>query len=529
MIVTAWQVRDQPRKAAVGPDRNDTERLVRPYNCAPSRPVPPSCDGSARPAGWSGVFWTRSDLHFKGAFALNFAGFVFIFALAQSYLLLDRGADQNDHVASILLSGLLCLVVAAQPLATPGLLAAPRLLALLVFAFFPLFALFYLYFPELGKWYLQYFPSIGFSRTVAIATAATVAALPLFLIGYLLGERSLRPLDNPPSRPFTPTRTGVFLLLLAAAAGFAGMVFYARSLGGIAAVMSQMDSMVNRRIWREVANESYYLGMFLMTVPAILALLPIYRKRSLSLIVAAGALLLLSAGFLVVTQASREKAIYPIIQFIFTLLVLARGQSLASRRWLPKTLVIGAALLLVGTFSVQTFFRGGGADAGVGILNGLRDFNRIDVSMVMFYDFLNPASGNSLLLGVPIFDYPNQFLVRLFDFDPISNTSEILQQFIFSGDPNAGNPGAPLAGELYVNFGIFGYLAFPLCGFLFGRSHARLKASDYAFWPAVFYGAALYFFIFKLFIYTGLSESVLMMLLVFLPLWLWKTLLRVKL
>jgi len=468
-------------------------------------------------------------LPFKSAFALNFAGFVVIFILAQSYLLLNAGADQNDHVVSILLSGLMCVVVAAQPLATPGLLAPPRLLALLVFAFFPLFALFYLYFPELGKWYLQYFPSIGFSRTVAIATAATVAATPLFLTGYLLGEGSVRATGTPAPLPFRPTRTGIFLLLLAAGAGFLGMVFYARSLGGIAAVMAQMDSMVNRRVWREVANESYYLGMFLMTVPAILALLPIYRRRGLTLIVAGGALLLLSAGFLVVTQASREKAIYPIIQFIFTLVILARGQSLASRRWLPKALITGAIVLLVATFSVQTVFRGGGAEAGVGLLHGLRDFNRIDVSMVMFHDFLDPASGNTLLWGVPIFDYPNQFLVRLFDFAPVSNTSEVLQQFIFSGDPNAGNPGAPLAGELYVNFGLFGYLAFPLFGYLFGRAHARLRASDYAFWPAVFYAAALYFFMFKLFIYTGLSESVLMIMLVFLPLWLWKTLLRVRL
>lgn len=415
------------------------------------------------------------------------------------------------------------------PVGNRDILAPPKLMGGLFLLFFPTFAFFYVGFPELGKWYLQYFPSSGFAQNVAITTCATVMALPLFLFGYLLGEKTvLRKPVSPDDKPYIPTKLGVFLVCAMIIVGFVGMLSYASSIGGIGAVLAQMESISSRVSWREVSSQYYYLGMFLMTAPAILALSSIYCNKGATYIAFMSMLMVLSSGFLMITQASREKAIFPLLLFIFSLFILSRGANFKRRRFLPHSLTLIAALLLVATFSTQTIFRASGS-APISVLTGLRDFNRIDVSIVMFVDYFNYASGNNFLFGLPILSYPNQFLVRLFNFEPIMNSSEILHQFVFSSDPDAGNPGSPLVGELYIYFGFLGYLLFVPAGYFFGRAHARLLHSGFQFWPSIFYSAALYFFMFKFCIYTGLSESVLMIMLVFFPLFMWKWMLKVRL
>ena len=79
-----------------------------------------------------------------------------------------------------------------------------------------------------------------------------------------------------------------------------------------------------------------------------------------------------------------------------------------------------------------------------------------------------------------------------------------------------------------MNFGLASFLLFPIFGFVLARMYVNLHKSKYAFWNTIFFVVTLYFFVFKMCIYTGLSESILMMALVYLPLLLWKYMLRVR-
>lgn len=456
--------------------------------------------------------------------------FLSVVAVTVFYLVYHMLAFSNweyfssPYVESLLFSALVCIVAALYPSFVPGPLSPPRNLAILLLVFFPIFSLAYISTPDLGKWYLRYYSSTDFEKNLAIATFYTVISLPLFVIGYGIGEQSAATSSRPSDKEvFRTTRLGYFLVLLVIAMGFVGMIIYAGSIGGIGVVISEMQSISNRIAWREISSRWYYAGMVLMTAPAVLALAAIYQKKSLTHTVATAGLMVLASAILIITQASREKAIFPLILFAVALFVFRRKDGRSSYGMYIAAIIV--ICILVSAFVAQSFLRSG-SDGTFDITDILSDFNRLDVTAVMFVDYF--TAGNDLLFGLPLLAYPNQFMVKLFEFEPIYNTSALLHRFIFLGDLNAGNPGSPLAGELYMNFGLAGFLLFPIFGFVLARMYVNLHKSNYAFWNTIFFVVTLYFFVFKMCIYTGLSESILMMALVYLPLLFWKYMLRVR-
>jgi hypothetical protein len=461
----------------------------------------------------------------RGLYAIIFGFFLVFFIAIQSSILISRDAGYGGYILSLVLSGILALSVFFFPMRHVDIAAPPRLMALLFFIFYPLYALIYINVPDLGKWYVQYFSSSEFEKNVSIAVFHHVLALPIFLVGFLIGDSPLgSKVAAQKNRHAPPTRTGLVLLTCASLIGFAGMLAYAQSIGGVGAVIEQMQSIFNRREWRETGSGLfYYLGMILLTGPMVIAVVALqsgtsrFRRMIAILFMLAGTVILL------ITQASREKSIFPLIIFMLTLLLLAKGQSPAARRLRPMRLAGPAAAALVLAFAVQTIFRWAKSGSStLAFVDALSDFNRIDISIVMFVEYFKPFYGHDPLLGLPMLAYFNQFFVRLFDSAAIDNTSMVLYQFVFAGDVNAGYPGAPLVGELFLNFWYFGYLLFLPFGFYFGRIYSRLYRLDFELWCVLNYSVTLYFYMFKFCIYIGFSESVLIMILVYGQLWLWR-------
>ncbi len=443
-------------------------------------------------------------------------------------MLLFAAPSLEKDQLSLILSALICVLVVIIPSSNGDLLAPPQLMASLALLFFPVFSLFYLQVSELGKWYQQFFSVSDFSHSLAVTTYFSVLPVPLFQLGFLMGQ--LRE-DTVPrvaqSRQFVPTGVGIIMLVAAICLGFLGMLAYALSIGGIDAVLNQMSSIASRREWRESSSPFYYVGMALMTAPSVLALTMIYNRKGITKIACAIVLMLLAAAFLIVTQASREKAVLPLILFILSLWLQARGEEMKRFGLLLRVVVVSVVVALVLGFTVMAVFRAGGSGS-LDFWRFLRDFNRMDVSMVMFTEYFADQSGNDLLWGMPFLAYPSRILGRFFGFSPIQNASEILQGIIFSGSMDAGNPGAPLAGELYINFGYLGFLAFIPLGAWFGVAYTRMIRRGYPFWQTLFFSAFLYFFVFKFYIYTGFTESELVFALVIVPLAIWRLLLRVR-
>ena len=356
----------------------------------------------------------------------------------------------------------------------------------------------------------------------------TVLALVLFQLGYSAGTiRETASSYKPLTHSNTPTQFGIGLMVLAVAIGFGGMFAYAESIGGIKQVVQEMSSIAARRIWRESSSPLYYFGMLLLTAPPMLATLMIYHRKGATKTLGAVLIMVLSSALLMFTQASREKAILPLILFVLSLMILSRNENMQRLRNLRKMLILMIGGLLVTAFTVQATFRVGEGKT-LDLLHFMSDFNRIDVSIVMFTDYFQGGSGTELLFGAPFLGYPSKIFGKLFGIETIPNASEVLQNFIFSGNIDAGNPGAPMVGELYLSFSLFAYLAFPLFGYLFGQAYIRLVRSEYEFWRVQFYSVWLYFFMFKFLIYTGPSESELVFAMVLIPLAMWKLLLRVR-
>jgi oligosaccharide repeat unit polymerase len=460
------------------------------------------------------------------AFAI---GFMAIWAIVQFFLLLDQQPTSSGYTISLILSGILCLVVMYFPTRNHGIVSPPFILGALTLVFFPVFSIFYLYFPELGKWYHQFFSMQFFHRNLAVVSIYYCVALVLFLIGYVFGETALGKAGLQHKR--TSSTLGRKAALLAIVLGIIGMFAYATSLGGVSVIIEQMSNMQLRREWRESGSSLYYyVGMLLLTAPMVYFLLIFSERKTLSSVLPATLWLVLSSTVMLVSQGSREKAIFPILLTVIALLLMVRSKHLSAMRRKVRFAASFLAIVVIVAFSIQTVFRWTriGATEDATILQKLSDFNRIDISMVMFVDYFSEQRDGELLFGGPILSYFNQILVRLFDFEPIMNTSVILHALIFNGNNAAGYPGSPLAGELYLNFGYAGFAFFLVFGAFFGVSYKRLVASDFELWRCIFFSAHIYFFMSKMCIYIGLSESILMLILTYVPLVVFKTLSRVR-
>ena len=444
-------------------------------------------------------------------------------------ILLDADKTRDDlQMISIVLSAVICLLVLAYPMRHPSLMAPPRLMAGLTLLLFPVFSLTYTVVPDLSKWYFQFYPSANFKHKLALVNFYTTLSLPIFLVGYALGEQTrLR------APVLSHTRNSVFLTVLVAVLviGILGMLSYSLSLGGISVILENMGNMSERRLWHDRGNRLFfYIGMVLLTAPTVLSLSVFVSVRSLWGLVVIALILFVGATVLLLTQASREKAVLPLILFVIAVFLLTQRSAsvdMKRRGYALLLVLVGFAVLL---FAVQTMVRWSTTEGSQA--NGLRmfsDFNRLDVSIVIFSHYFDPELGKDPLLGLPMLSYFNQFLVRLMDMEPIMNTSMILHDFIFDGDPKAGNPGAPFVGELYLNFRSYAFFVFLPIGFFFARSYTALANSNYEFWRVLFYSTHAYFFFAKIFTYIGFSESVLIMLLVYVPLLGWQFLYRIRL
>lgn len=455
-------------------------------------------------------------------------GFVLVWGFLQFAILQNQEPESDSYTFSLVLSGLLCLVVMYYPVMYAGITSPPFIVGALTLVFFPVFSMVYMHVGELAKWYHIYFSMQFFQRNLAVVSVHYALALLLFLIGYIFGETVL---GRAPVRTMgNPSRSVRRLALLGVMLGVAGMLLYATSLGGVSVIIEQMSNMQLRREWRDSGSGLYYyLGMLLLTTPMVYFLLAFSERKKLSSILPATFWLLLSSAVLLMTQGSREKAIFPILLTVIALVLMVRGSQLTAVRRKVRVTAAFLGIAVIVAFSVQTVFRWAreGSATEITIVHKLSDFNRIDISMVMFVDYFSDVRDGELLLGGPIFAYFNQILVRLFDVEPVMNTSALLHALIFSGNSAAGFPGAPLAGELYLNFGYAGFGFFLLFGAFFGVSYKRLVASDFEFWRCVFFSAHLYFFMIKICIYIGLSESILMLLLTYGPLALMKALSKV--
>lgn len=401
-------------------------------------------------------------------------------------------------------------------------------LGILTLVFFPVFSIIYIHVPELAKWYHTFFYTQLFHWNLAVVSAHYALALVLFLIGYVFGESNLGSVSV--RKPGNHSALGRKLIFLGVLLGVMGMLLYATSLGGVSVVLEQMSNMDLRREWRASGSALYYyVGMLLLTAPVVYFLLIFSEKKNILSILPATFWLLLSSVVLLMSQGSREKAILPIVLTVIALLLMVRSSRFSAVRRKVKVAIVFLAIAIIAAFSVQTVFRWTreGSTRETTLLHTFSDFNRIDISMVMFVEYFSDIRYGELLLGAPILAYFNQFLVRLFGSDPIQNTSAILHSMIFDGDITAGFPGSPLAGELYLNFGYAGFLLFLLFGAFFSVSYKRLVQSDFEFWRCIFFSAHIYFFMVKICIYIGLSESILMLLLTYVPLVLMKILSKV--
>lgn len=463
-------------------------------------------------------------------YAVFTMGFVLIWAIIQLVILSSQQLHSNSYTFSLLLSGLLCVVVMNYPTRNPGIMSPPFILGGLTLVFYPAFSLIYMHVEELAKWYHIFFPMQFFQWNLAVVSVHYVLALVLFLVGYLFGEYFLG--HGTVSRKSTATALGRNLALLGALMGMTALLFYAANLGGISLIIEQMSNMRLRREWRDTGTGLYYyIGMLLLTAPVVYFVLAFAERRTLSSVLPATLILLLASGVMAVTQASREKTIFPILLTVITLQFLVRGSHFSFIQKKVKTATVFLMLSTIIAFSVQTVFRWTreGYSNDISILQKLSDFNRVDISMVMFVDYFSETHDNELLMGIPIISYFNQFFVLIFDAEPILNTSALLHAFVFGGNSAAGFPGAPLAGELYLNFGYVGFTLFLVFGVFFGTSYKRLVASDFEPWRCLFFAAHLYFFMVKICIYIGVSESILMLLLTYVPLLLMKTFSKVSL
>lgn len=445
--------------------------------------------------------------------------FIVIWSAFQSMIFFSSTQSNSLYLSSILMTLIFCIVIILTPVHHRGALRPPLTLGLMTLVFFPLFSLFYLFYPDLGKWYSLYFSTRDIFRNSAAVCAIYGFAFMIFVLGFFVSDHSH---ERAPLVESPKDFRGKSVLYLLVLFGLSGMILYAFSLGGFKVVLEEMSRMESRRDWRETGSGPfYYIGMLLMTAPPVLFLKSFVQSRKLSSLIIPLLLLLLSTVVLLASQASREKAIFPIVLTMLSTYLLVHSTDFRAYK---RPIIIFSSVLLISVlaaFAVQTGYRWASRayTSDISMLKTFSDFNRMDISLVMFFEYFGDGSRNDLLYGTPMLSYFNQIAVRLFDAAPILNTSAILHQFIFKGDLAAGYPGAPLAGELFLNFGYLGvFLFFPI-GMLFGRSYRRLILSDYDHWRCIFFAAHTYFFMVKVCIYIGLSESILMMGVTYIPLY----------
>ena len=425
------------------------------------------------------------------------------------FIFFGRSID-FDYSISLFLSGTMCLLGVLSGGLKKELLYPPRVLATLYLLFYPVYAAYYLAFPEVGKWYHQYFWLHNFNQDVAWTVFYVTITLPIFQFGFYRGLKSGWGNRRVPSiaESQLPLRRINKIMIMATCIGVVGMLMYANSLGGIDNITQSMGDIVERKNWRGQASLGYYPGMFLMTAPAISLLTALYEPKYVSrkLIILGLSLFAIALPVLVLTQAAREKALIPFVLVLLSMYYFQKRKgktSLFNKRTLAALLL---CTILSVVFLVHSAIRHQEVTSRPFHIQMISDFNRIDVSVVMYFDFLK--NDQSYLYGKPFLSYIVQPFVRFFDVDPIANTSAILGRSIFTGE-DYGNPGAPLAGELYVNFGFLGYFVFVLSGYLFGVGYRVLVKSHFEFWTTLSYVLWLYLFMFKFCIQIGISESLL--------------------
>lgn len=402
---------------------------------------------------------------------------------------------------------------------TKDFLSPPRVLAVLYLIFYPIFAVFYLLFPELGKWYHLYYPLLKFNEHIAWSVFYVTITLPIFQVGFYWRAKKLwsRPIPPIPTVNTLPSNRINKTMIIATCVGVVGMFLYANSLGGIDHIKQMMGNIIERKSWRGQGSLGYYPGMLLMIAPAVSLLTALYARFSWKLLTIGLCLLSIAIPVLVTTQASREKALFPILLIILCTYYYRKRQGKKLR--ITRKTIFTAILctILVGVFMVHSTYRHQQIKGSHPYYFRLAsDFNRIDISVVMYFHFLQ--CGQSNLYGKPFLSYIIQPFTRFFEINPIPNTSELLGKSIFPSDRH-GNPGAPLAGELFVNFGALGYIVFLVAGSLFAKAHSSVFKSQFEFWTTISYSTWLYLFTFKFCIQHGISESLLFAVIVLTSIW----------
>lgn len=431
---------------------------------------------------------------------------------------------------SLALSASVCLAGVLYGGLKEEILYPPRVLAILYLVFYPVFAAIYLVYPDVGKWYHLHFSLYSFTEDVAWTVFYVTITLPIFLLGFYWGQNNRRANQKKfdASNDKLPEVRINIVMALATFIGVVGMLHYANSLGGIGYMTEMMGDIAERKSWRGEASLTYYPGMFLMTAPSICLLAALYdpvavKKKSL---VIGLSLLALALPVLVLTQAAREKALIPILLVLMSMHYFKKRRRAKAFRITKKSLILAIFVLVFGImFLVHSQYRHQEVASRPLLIQLISDFNRIDVSVVMYHDFL--TGHDSYLYGKPFLSYVVQPFVRLFGVEPIPSTSALLGQSIFPSEAY-GNPGAPLAGELYLNFGFLGYLFFLSAGFLFAKAYSALYKSHFEFWTTLFYVLWVYLFMFKFCIQIGISESLLFAGLLVGQVWLLRQLCRVR-
>ena len=211
------------------------------------------------------------------------------------------------------------------------------------------------------------------------------------------------------------------------------MLLYASSLGGIDFIKQTMGNIVERKSWRGQGSLAYYPGMLLMTAPAISLLVALYNRFKFKLFVMGLCLLSVSLPMLIATQASREKALFPIIMVLICMYYYRKRQEKVFH--FTKRAMIAAVFLIIFIigFLIHSAYRHEHISRGRPFYFQLiSDFNRIDISVVMYFNFV--INGQSYLYGKPFLSYVIQPFVRLFGVNPIPNTSELLGESIFPNE-----------------------------------------------------------------------------------------------
>ena len=136
----------------------------------------------------------------------------------------------------------------------------------------------------------------------------------------------------------------------------------------------------------------------------------------------------------------------------------------------------------------------------------LSEFNRLDISMWMYIEYSRdypPLYGASII---------SHFLLpfhHLFGLPRPDNTSEVLAKTIWNYGL-LGSPGAPAAGEMFINFRFAGYLFFIAMGWVLGVIHLYQQRRAGSIEAAFLYAFLLYAVCVKFCLLSGVSESILL-------------------